>query len=230
MNTNNQPQTPVAREFGLSSLAVDNRTSIIILTFIIVVIGAFSYYSMPKENFPEVVFPTIYVGTPYPGNSPVDIENLVTRPIEKELKGISGVDNISSTSIQDYSTIIVEFTPDVDLSKALQDVKDAVDQAKSELPNDLDQDPNVFEVNLQDLPIMYINLSGNYSNDELEEYAEYLQDEIEAMSEIQEANISGLLEREIRVDADIYKMDAREVTFSDIQNAIAAENVTISGG
>ena len=230
MDQQNQPKGSVTREFGLSSLSVDNRTSIVILTFIIVVIGAFSYYSMPKENFPEVVFPTIYVGTPYPGNSPVDMENLVTRPIEKELKGISGVDNISSTSIQDYSTIIVEFTPDVDLSKALQDVKDAVDQAQSELPTDLDQDPNVFEVNLQDLPIMYINLSGNYSNDELEEYAEYLQDEIEAMPEIQEANISGLLEREIRVDADIYKMDAREVTFSDIQGAIAAENVTISGG
>ncbi len=230
MDSNNQPKVPVAREFGPSSLSVDNRTSIVILTFIIVIIGAFSYYSMPKENFPEVVFPTIYVGTPYPGNSPVDMENLVTRPIEKELKGISGVDNITSTSIQDYSTIIVEFTTDVDLGKALQDVKDAVDQAKSELPTDLDQDPNVFEVNLQDLPIMYINLSGNYSNDELEEYAEYLQDEIESMSEIQEANISGLLEREIRVDADIYKMDAREVTFSDIQNAIAAENVTISGG
>ncbi len=226
----NQPKMPIAREFGPSSLSVDNRTSIVILTFIIVIIGAFSYYSMPKENFPEVVFPTIYVGTPYPGNSPVDMENLVTRPIEKELKGISGVDNITSTSIQDYSTIIVEFGTDVDLSKALQDVKDAVDQSKSELPTDLDQDPNVFEVNLQDLPIMYINLSGNYSNAELEEYAEYLQDEIESMSEIQEANISGLLDREIRVDADIYKMDAREVTFSDIQNAIAAENVTISGG
>ena len=230
MDSNNQSKTPVAREFSPSSLSVDNRTSIVILTFIIVIIGAFSYFSMPKENFPEVVFPTIYVGTPYPGNSPVDMENLITRPIEKELKGISGVDNIKSTSIQDYSTIIVEFTTDVDLGKALQDVKDAVDQSKSELPTDLDQDPNVFEVNLQDLPIMYINLSGNYSNDELKEYAEYLQDEIESMSEIQEANISGLLEREIRVDADIYKMDAREVTFSDIQNAIAAENVTISGG
>ena len=230
MDDQNNPKKPLVREFGLSSLAVDNQTSIIILTLIIVIIGAFSYYSMPKENFPEVVFPTIYVGTPYPGNSPIDMENLVTRPIEKELKGISGVDNISSTSIQDYSTIIVEFTPNVDLSKALQDVKDAVDQSKSELPTDLDQDPNVFEVNLQDLPIMYINLSGNYSNDELKEYVEYLQDEIEAMPEIQEANISGLLDREIRVDADIYKMDAREVTFSDIQNAIAAENVTISGG
>lgn len=220
----------VTREFGLSSLAINNRTSIIILTFIIVVMGVLSYSSMPKENFPEVVVPTIYVGTPYPGNSPVDIENLVTRPIEKEIKGISGLDNVSSTSIQDYSTVIVEFTPDVDISRALQDVKDAVDQAKSELPSDLDQDPNVFEVNLSDLPIMFINISGEYSLSELKQYAEYLQDEIEALSEIQEAEIRGALEREILIDADPYKMEAVRVAFSDIQNAIAAENVTVSGG
>ncbi|MEQ9438521.1 MAG: efflux RND transporter permease subunit [Cyclobacteriaceae bacterium] len=229
MSTNDTPKH-VARNFGLSSASVNNRTSVIILTIIVAVLGITSYFSMPKENFPEVVIPTIYVGTPYPGNSPVDIENLITRPIEKEIKGVSGVDDIKSTSIQDYSTIVVEFTPDVDISRALQDVKDAVDQAQSELPTDLDQDPNVFEVNLQDLPFMFINLSGDYSIDELKSYAEYLQDEIEAMSEVQEANISGTLEREIRIDADLYKMDAREVTFSDIQTAVSAENVTISGG
>lgn len=225
-----QNKNQLTREFGLSSLSINNRTSVIILSFIIIVMGVISYISMPKENFPEVVIPTIYVGTPYPGNSPVDIENLITRPIEKEIKGISGLDNVSSTSIQDYSTVIVEFSPDVDISRALQDVKDAVDQSKSELPNDLDQDPNVFEVNLSDLPIMFINISGDYSLDELKQYAEYLQDEIEALSEIQEANISGALEREIRIEADPYKMESLEVSFSDIQNAIAAENVTISGG
>ncbi|MGD1890306.1 MAG: efflux RND transporter permease subunit [Cyclobacteriaceae bacterium] len=228
--TENDNSKRVVRNFGLSSASVNNRTSVFILTFIIIVLGVTSYFSMPKENFPEVVIPTIYVGTPYPGNSPVDIENLITRPIEKEIKGVTGVDEINSTSIQDYSTIIVEFNPDVDISKALQDVKDAVDQAEGELPTDLDQDPNVFEVNIQDLPFMFINISGNYNIDELKSYGEYLQDEIEAMSEVQEANLSGTLEREIRVDADLYKMDAREVTFSDIQGAIAAENVTISGG
>ncbi len=220
----------ITREFGLSSVSVNNRTSIVILTFIIAILGITSYISMPKESFPEVVFPTIYVGTPYPGNSPVDIENLVTRPIEKEIKGISGIDNVTSTSLQDYSTIIVEFTPEVDLGKALQDVKDAVDRAKSELPTDLDQDPNVFEINLQDLPIMYVNLSGDYSNKELKEYAEYLQDEIEALPETQEANISGLMEREIQVNVNPYKLEARGIAFSDLQGAIAAENVTISGG
>ncbi|MDF9797600.1 multidrug efflux pump [Catalinimonas alkaloidigena] len=225
-----QNKNQLIREFGLSSLSINNRTSVIILSFIIIVMGVISYISMPKENFPEVVIPTIYVGTPYPGNSPVDIENLITRPIEKEIKGINGLDNVSSTSIQDYSTVIVEFSPDIDISRALQDVKDAVDQAKSELPNDLDQDPNVFEVNLSDLPIMFINISGEYSLDELKQYAEYLQDEIEGLREIQEANISGALEREIRIEADPYKMESLEVSFSDIQNAIAAENVTISGG
>ncbi len=228
MSQDNNKQ--ITREFGLSSVSVNNRTSVIILTFIIAVLGITSYISMPKESFPEVVFPTIYVGTSYPGNSPVDIENLITRPIEKEIKGLNGIDKVNSTSLQDYSTIIVEFIPEVDLTKALQDVKDAVDKAKRELPTDLDQDPNVFEINLQDLPIMYINISGDYSNNELKEYAEYLQDEIEALSQIQEANISGLLEREIQVNADPYKMEARGVAFSDIQSAIAAENVTISGG
>ncbi len=227
---NDNQKKKVTREFGLSSLAINNRTSVIILTFIIVIMGILSYSSMPKENFPEVVVPTIYVGTPYPGNSPVDIENLVTRPIEKEIKGISGLDNVSSTSIQDYSTVIVEFTPDVDISRALQDVKDAVDQAKSELPNDLDQEPNVFEVNLSDLPIMFVNISGEYSLNELKQYAEYLQDEIESLSEIQEAEVRGALEREILIAADPYKMEAMRVSFSDIQNAIAAENVTVSGG
>lgn len=220
----------IKREFGLSSLAVDNRTSIVILTLIIAIMGVYSYITLPKENFPEIVIPTVYVGTPYSGNSPVDIENLVTRPIEKEIKSVTGVKNIKSTSIQDYSTIVVEFNPDVQISKALQDVKDAVDKAKSELPNDLDADPNVFEVNLSDLPIMYINLSGDYSIDELKGFAEYLEDEIEKLPEISKAEIKGALEREIQVNADIHKMEARQVSFSDISNAISAENLTLSGG
>jgi multidrug efflux pump len=224
------PNKKVTREFGLSTFAVNNRTSIVILTLLIALMGIMSYVSMPKESFPEIVLPTIYVGTPYPGNSPVDIENLVTRPIEKELKSINGVKSIRSTSIQDYSTIVVEFNPDVVVNKALQDTKDAVDKAKSELPTDLDQDPNVFEVNFSEFPIMFINLSGNYELDELKKYAEYLEDEIEGLSEVSSADISGLPDREVKINADIFKMEAMQVNFSDIENAIAAENVTISGG
>lgn len=227
---NQNKKEQIVREFGLSSLSIDNRTSVIILTCIIVILGLYSYITIPKESFPEVVIPTIYVGTPYPGNSPIDMENLITRPIEKELKSISGIKDITSTSVQDYSTIIVEFNPEEDIAKALQDVKDAVDKAKSELPTDLDSDPNVMDIDLTELPILYINISGDYSINELKTYAEYLEDEIEKLSEVSKCEIKGALDREIRVDADIYKMEAVEVSFTDISDAIAAENVTMSGG
>jgi multidrug efflux pump len=224
----NKPR--VIREFGLSSFSVDNQTSVLILTLIIVLWGFYSYVRIPKESFPEIVIPTIYVGTPYPGNSPVDIENLITRPIEKELKSLNGIKDITSTSVQDYSTIIVEFNPDQDLAKALQDVKDAVDKSKSELPTDLDTDPNVMDIDLNEIPIMYINISGNYSVNELKRFAEYLEEEIEKLPEISKCEIRGALEREIRVDADLHKMEGMSVSFSDIRDAISAENVTLSGG
>jgi len=227
---NQSKKETIVREFGLSTFSIKNRTSVIILTFIIVIMGLYSYITIPKESFPDVVIPTIYIGTPYPGNSPIDMENLITRPIEKELKSISGIKDITSTSVQDYSTIIVEFNPEEDIAKALQDVKDAVDKAKSELPTDLDNDPNVMDIDITELPIMYINISGDYSINELKTYAEYLEDEFEKLSEISKCEIKGALNREIRVDADIYKMEAVEVSFQDISDAIAAENVTLSGG
>src|SRR5690554_3894435 len=197
----------VIREFGLTRWSVKNRTSVGILTLIIAMMGVYSYIEMPKESFPEIVIPTIYIGTSYPGNSPVDMENLITRPIEKELKAINGVKDITSSSIQDYSTILVEFNPEVEVSRALQDTKDAVDKAKSELPTDLDTDPNVMEINFSEFPIMYINLSGDFSIDELKDHAEYLEDEIEKMTEISKVDISGGLDREIFVNVDLYKME-----------------------
>jgi multidrug efflux pump len=220
----------VIREFGLSSLSVDNQTSIVILVLIITVLGLLAYRTMPKESFPEIVIPTVYVGTAYPGNSPVDMENLITRPIEKELKSINNVKSIKSTSVQDFSSIVVEFNPGVEISKAIQDVKDAVDKSKSELPTDLDQDPDVIEINTSDFPIMNINLAGNYTEEELKKYGEFLEDEIEKLPEISKAELRGTIEREIRIDADIYKMEAMGVSFGDISDAVSQENVTISGG
>jgi multidrug efflux pump subunit AcrB len=225
-----QPKDTNTREFGLSSMSVDNSTSVVILTLIISVLGLGAYRTMPKESFPEIVIPTVYVGTPYPGNSPVDMENLITRPIEKELKSINDVKNIKSTSVQDFSTIVVEFNPGIEISKAIQDVKDAVDKSKSELPTDLDQDPNVLEINTSDFPIMNVNISGNYTEAELKKFGEYLEDEIEKLAEISKAELAGTVEREIQINADPYKMEATGVTFSDISGAVQSENVTISGG
>jgi multidrug efflux pump subunit AcrB len=218
------------REFGLSSFSVDNSTSVVILTLIITVLGLGAYRTMPKESFPEIVIPTVYIGTPYPGNSPVDMENLITRPIEKELKSLNNVKDIKSTSVQDFSSIVVEFTPGVELGKAIQDVKDAVDKAKSELPSDLDRDPNVLEVNTSDFPIMNVNISGPYSEQELKRFGEYLEDAIEKLPEISKADLAGTVEREIQINVDPYKMESVGVSFGDISGAIQSENLTISGG
>ncbi|MCB0503872.1 MAG: efflux RND transporter permease subunit [Cyclobacteriaceae bacterium] len=223
-------QRKIDKEFKLTTWAVNNTTTVLFLTFIIVIMGVGTYIALPKENFPEIKIPKIYIGTTYPGNSPKDIENLITRPIEKELNTISTVDNIQSTSIQDYSTIVVEFTTNTDVEDALTKVKDAVDKAKPELPTDLDRDPNIFEIDVNEFPILNINLSGNYSVDQLKEYAEYLEDEIEKLSEISKAEIRGVDEKEVKIKADPFKMEAMHINFGDIENAVSSENVTMSSG
>lgn len=189
----------VDKQFALTSFALNNRTSAMFLAFLIAVMGVLTYLSLPKDSYPEIKQPIIYVGTSYPGNSPLDMENLVTRPIEKEINTISEVEKIRSTSVQDYATIIVEFDPDIDVEDALIKVKDAVDRAKPELPQDLPADPNVFELNFSEFPIININLSGNYSTEQLKQYAEYLEEEIEKIPEISKAEIRGVAEKEVKI-------------------------------
>lgn len=218
------------KEFRLTSLAVDNATTIFLLTLMVLLFGMRSYQSMPKEQFPEVSFPTVFVNTPYFGNSAPDIEDLITRPLEKEINTIIGLERMTSISIQDFSVITVEFDPNEDLDEAVRKVKDAVDMAKSELPTDLDTDPQVLEINLSEIPIMSVNLSGDFSLDQLKDYAEYLEERVENLTEVSQADIKGALEREVKIDADLAKMEALKVSFSDIENAVSAENLTLSGG
>jgi len=230
INPNQPEEKHKAREFKLSSLAIDSGTSVFVMIFMLVLLGTMAYTSMPRESYPEIKIPMIYVGTPYPGNSPLDMENLVTRPIEKELNSITGVTKITSNSIQDYSTIVVEFGFDVDVKDALQEVKDAVDRASPELPTDLPAEPNAFEMSFSEMPIVNINLAGYESLDELNKYAEYLQDEVEQFSEIKEVNIRGVQDKEVSINVDVYELEARNLAFGDIEQAIGSENVTLSGG
>ncbi len=218
------------KEFFATSWAIDNRTSIFVLVVFISVLGIMSYQRIPKEQFPEIVIPYIIINTPYPGTSPADIENLVTRPIEKELKSIADVKNITSKSMQDFSSIVVEFELSVTIEEAKQRVRDAVDKAKADLPNDLPDDPQIMDIDLSELPIMFINITGNYDLDRLKKFADIAQDHIETLQEITRVDIVGALEREIKVDVDMYKMQAAKVTFSDIERAISSENVTVSAG
>ncbi len=218
----------VQKEFGLTTLSIKNKTTVFVLTALVILMGVSAYINLPKESFPEISQPIVYIGTAHPGNSPVDMENLITRPIEKEINTITDVDNIKSTSVQDYSTIIVEFTPDTEIEDALTKVKDAVD--KAELPSDLENDPDVFEMNVSEIPVMNINLSGDYSIEELNERAEYLEEEIEKLKEVSRVEIRGVDEKEVRINVDPYQMEARLVSFGDIQQAIRDENITLSGG
>ncbi|NNK80520.1 MAG: efflux RND transporter permease subunit, partial [Flavobacteriales bacterium] len=221
------------KTFGLSSLSVDNRTTVLLVTLIIIIAGVSSYISMPKEAFPEIVTPEIYISTPYPGNSPSDIEKLITRPFEKELKSISGIDEITSTSVQGYSSVRVLFDFSVPVEEALRRVKDKIDIAKADpdFPKDLPADPNIFEMNFSELvPIMNINLSGEFSMDQLKDYAEYLEDRIEDIPEINKVDIRGVMDKEVRIHIDMPRMEAVKLGFNDIAQAIQQENVTISGG
>ncbi len=218
------------KEFAATSWSIDNRTSIYVLTIIITMLGILSYISIPKEQFPEIIIPTIIINTPYPGTSPEDMENLVTRPIEKETKALADVKKITSKSIQDFSTIVVEFNPGIEVSEAKQRVRDAVDKAKVNLPTDLPKEPDIMQVDLSEIPIMYINISGDYDLQRLKKYADDTKDRIETLKEITRVDIVGALDREIQIDADMYKMQAASVTFNDLDRAIASENVTVSAG
>lgn len=218
------------KEFKPTSWAIDNRTSIFIITVIITLTGIMSYNALPKEQFPDVVVPTIFVSTIYPGASPTDMEQLVTKPIEKQLKGINGVKKVTSNSIQDFSTIIVEFNTSLDVIQCKQKVKDAVDKAKRDLPNDLPVDPNVTELDISEIPIMSINIAGDFSLDKLKDYAEKAKDRVEELREITRVDMVGALDKEIQVDVDKYKMAAASLSFRDIETALAYENMTISAG
>lgn len=220
----------IIKEFKLSSWAVNNKISVYVMMAIILIIGLGSYNSMPKESFPEVKQPIVYVNTAYPGNSPIDMENLVTRPIEKELNSITGLKKLTSTSIQDFSVIIAEFELSVKGEKALQEVKDGIDRASMDLPNDLPADPSVMEMNFSEFPVMNVNVSGDYPQEKLKEYAEYLQDKMEALSEVSSVDLSGLNEEEVEIAIDRVKMEALELSLNDVEQAIAGENITMSGG
>jgi multidrug efflux pump subunit AcrB len=220
----------IEKEFGPTSWSINNKTSIYIITLLLTVMGIFAYIKLGKEKFPDIVIPRIIVATVYPGTSPSDIENLVTRQIEKEIKGVNGVKKINSTSNQDYCIVDVEFNSGIDVQVAKQLIKDAVDKARTELPNDLPTDPTVKEVNISEQPIMYVNLSGNLPAAQLKKLADDFQDKIEAFPEITRVDIVGALDQQVNVDVDLQKLQASQLSFNDITAAIARENITVSGG
>lgn len=225
----------VDKEFRISSWAIDNPTVIWVMVAIFLILGLTAYFSMPRENFPEINETKIYISAPYPGNTAEDIERLIIDPLEDKLRNISNVVEILSTSQEDYGIITVEFDEDITVEQAKQKVKDEVDSetANEDWPtfNGAKVEPNVFDLSLsEEMPILNINVSGDYPVEKLKEFAEYLQDEIEDLPEIKAADIRGAQDKEVEVAVDIYKMMAAQVSFDDVINSIRNENTTISAG
>lgn len=220
----------IEKEFKPTSWAIDNKVSIYVATIIICLAGVLTYMGLPKENFPEVVFPQIFVATVYPGAAPSDIENLISKEIEKEVKSITGVKKIKSNSVQSFSNVIIEFETDIDVDKAKQEVKDAVDRAKPNLPTDLKDDPQVIDIDISAVPIMFVNISGDYDLQSLKKYADQMQDAIEGIREIRRVDIVGALTREIQINIDMFKLASAGVSLDDVENAVRGENVIIPGG
>lgn len=224
------------KEFFFSSWAVDNRTTVYLLTFIIVILGIVAYFSMPRESFPEIVQNKVYISSVYPGNSAEDVEKLITKKLEDKFKNVSGVDKVESNSFQDYCLIIVDFDEHEDINLAKQKIKDKVDEAKGDQdwPN-LDSgskvEPSVFDLNIsEEFPILNINIKGNYPKQTLKKYAEQIEDDMEDISEIKDAVILGVDDNEVEIALDLYKMNAAQVSFDNVISAVKNENITISGG
>ena len=213
----------------ITNLAIRYRTSIIILTVVLVVGGLISYQTIPKEANPSIAIPNIVVTTIYPGASPDDIESLITQPIELEVQSVNGIVEVRSTSTEGVSTVVIEFDPDVSIDDALQKVRDRVDIAKTELPTEAEE-PIISEIDIQEFPIMTINLAADYSLARLKEVAEELQDDLESIPSVLEIDLIGGLEREVQVNVDLNKLQGYNLAFEDVIFTIQEENTNIPGG
>ena len=214
----------------ISDMAIKNRTSVLVLALIILGIGIYSYMVLPRESDPDITIPFVFVQTEYRGVSATDIETSITIKIEKKLKGLDKVKNISSVSSQGLSQINIEFLPGTDINEVLTKVKDKVDEAKNDLPSDLENDPSVFEVNISEMPIVVYSLAGTSGPRVLKEIADDLKDDIEAVPGVLEVDVTGGQEREIRIEVDPDKLAYYRIPITSLQQAVTSENQNTSGG
>jgi CzcA family heavy metal efflux pump len=210
--------------------ALKRQVTVMALLALIVIAGVYCYVTLPRESFPDITIPYVFVTTTYEGVAPEDMEELITIPIERKLKGIDDVEEIRSTSAEGLSTVAIKFLPKVDIDDALQKVRDKVDQAKNDLPAELEDDPVIKEVNFSDMPVIRVVLSGPFSLRRLQNLAEDIQDRLESIAGVLEARLTGGLEREIHVEFDLDRVGAYNVPFSSIVGSVTNNNVNMPSG
>ncbi len=214
----------------ITRLAIRKGMTTIALMIVVTILGVYSYIHLPREASPDVKIPFVSVSAPYFGTSPADMENLVTRKLEKQLKGLPDLEEMTSSSSEGISIVVLEFTPDVDMSDALQKVRDAVELAKPDLPQDVKDDMMVQEISSDQWPIMRVVMSGEYDPWTLKRVAEDLQERLEQVKGVLAIDLLGGLEREVKVDVDPDRLRFYNLGLEDLKDAIALENVTLPGG
>lgn len=219
-------------EFKLSTVSVKNRKTVYLIIAILLLGGISAYRNMSRESFPEVQIPKIFVNVPYPGNSPDIVKDKIIKPIEKELNNLKGVEKIEANALQDMGYLIVEFDFSVSSKEAKDLVTDAVSDAKSDknFATDLPYEPTIQELDVNDMPVVNINLSGDFPIEVLNSKAEYLQDKIEALAEINEVDIRGVQDQKLKIEVKQDMAESKMVSVDDIEQAIARENVNIGAG
>ncbi|RMH61520.1 MAG: efflux RND transporter permease subunit [Calditrichaeota bacterium] len=213
----------------ITKISLAYKTSIFVLLVIITLSGLVSYSGLPVESFPSIKQPMVIVSVPYVGVSPEDMETLIANPIEKKLKEITKINELKSTNLEGYTNITAKFESDMDIDEAVRKVREKVDQAKPDLPSDVDE-PIVQEVNFENIPIMLVSIVGNQSLVRLKKVAEDLQDAFEQIPGVLEVKLSGGLEHEVRVDLNPNRLAYYNLGIEDVTKAIRNENLTMPGG
>ena len=214
----------------ITDISVRKSMTVFVLMIAVVLAGIYSYVKLPREATPDVKIPFVMVYAPYFGTSPEDMENLVTRKLEKQLKGLNHLKEMTSTSSEGVTSVVLEFQSDVEMSDAIQKVRDAVELAKPDLPQDVRDDMLVQEISSEEWPIMQVVLSGNYDPVKLKDLAEDIQDELEQITGVLGVDLTGGVEREVRIDVDPDRLRFYGLALQDVMDAIMFENVTFPGG
>lgn len=214
----------------ITEISVGRSITVFTAMFMVTLMGWTAYWGLPRESNPDVKIPFVMVFAPYYGTTPRDMENLVTRKLENELKSVSDLHEMSSTSGDGVSTVVLEFNPDVEMVDVLQRTRDAVELAKPELPQDVREDLLVFELSSDDWPIMNVIVSGDYDPVQLKKVGEDLQERIEDIKGVLEVDLSGGIEREVRIDVNPERLRFYELGLPDVQDAIVLQNIAMPGG